>query len=145
MAKPNPVVHFEMGYRDKQRMVDFYTKVFGWQTNMMGPEMGNYVLATTSEADPNDPSGRPKAPGTINGGFYEKKGGTSEAPSVVIAVDDIQQAIKDVQAAGGTILGAMGPDGKNTMEPMMIPNVGLWISIQDTEGNRVSLMQPKGM
>jgi predicted enzyme related to lactoylglutathione lyase len=28
------------------------------------------------------------------------------------------------------------------MEPMMIPGVGLWISFEDTEKNRVSLLQP---
>lgn len=143
MAKPNPVVHFEMGYKDKQRMADFYTKVFGWQTQMTGPEMGNYVVVQTGEGE--NPMSRPTKPGYINGGFYEKKGPSSEAPSVVIAVDDINQAVKDVQAAGGTILGAMGPDGQKTMEPTMIPGVGLWISIQDTEGNRVSMLQPKGM
>jgi predicted enzyme related to lactoylglutathione lyase len=142
MAKPNPVVHFEMGYKDKERMKEFYTKVFGWKTNQMGAEMGNYVVAQTSDSDPNDPAGRPKMPGTINGGFYEKKGPNSEAPSVVIAVDDIKQAVEDVKAAGGQILGGMQPDGERTMEPTMIPGVGLWVSIQDTEGNRVSMLQP---
>ena len=47
----NPVVHFEMPYEDRDRMASFYTKAFGWQTQMFGPEMGNYVVATTSESD----------------------------------------------------------------------------------------------
>jgi len=62
MAKMNPVVHFEMPSEDKNRMANFYTKVFGWQTKMLGPEMGDYVLVTTSESDPNDLTGRPKEP-----------------------------------------------------------------------------------
>src|SRR5437762_2410534 len=100
--KMNPVVHFEMGYEDKQRMVDFYSKTFGWQTQMMGPEMGNYVVAMTSESD--EKTGRPKQPGTINGGFYKKtENPLSHAPSVVVAVDDIHEAMKAVETAGGKI------------------------------------------
>jgi len=37
----NPVVHFEMPAKDRKRMADFYTKVFGWRTQLLGPEMGN--------------------------------------------------------------------------------------------------------
>ncbi len=142
--KPNPVVHFEMGYQDKERMCKFYETVFGWKTQKMGPEMGNYVVATTSESD--EKTGRPKQPGSINGGFYQKtKNPLSHAPSVVVAVDDIHKAMKSLQAEGGKILGAMDQSGKNSMEPQDIPGVGLWISVMDTEGNRLSILQPKGM
>jgi len=40
MGKLNPVVHFEMGYKDQARMVKFYETVFGWETNSMGTDMG---------------------------------------------------------------------------------------------------------
>ncbi len=144
MNKMNPVVHFEMGYEDKKRMADFYSQVFGWKNQMMGPQMGNYVVATTGESD--DPSGRPTKPGYINGGFYQKtENPLSHAPSVVIAVDDIHASMKEVEKAGGKILGGMDQAGKHTMDPQEIPGVGLWISFQDTEGNRVSMLQPKGM
>ena len=43
----NPVVHFEMPAQDRKRMAQFYTRAFGWQTQMMGPEMGDYVVVTT--------------------------------------------------------------------------------------------------
>lgn len=129
-----------MGYNDKARMVKFYQTAFGWETNEMGADMGNYVVAHTTQTDDN---GMVQTPGNINGGFYQKTDDpTSQAPSVVISVDDIQQAMKDVEAAGGKILGGMGPDGKRVMEPQMIPGVGLWISVQDTEGNRISILQP---
>ncbi|HTJ13382.1 MAG TPA: VOC family protein [Dinghuibacter sp.] len=136
----NPVVHFEMGYFDRDRMSQFYESAFGWQLQKMGPEMGNYVLAHTAETDAN---GMVKTPGTINGGFYQKSDSpASHAPSVVIAVQDINAAMEAVKTSGGTILGAMNEKGEQTMEPVMIPGVGLWISIQDTEGNRVSILQP---
>ncbi len=129
----NPVVHFEMPAEDRTRMAKFYTKAFGWQTQMLGPEMNEYVLVTTTE--PGD-DGRPKNPGAINGGFYKKSADMpAQYPSVVIAVGDIKEAMKKVTEAGGKVLG----------EPMEIPGYGLYISFFDTEGNRVSMMQPKTM
>ncbi len=139
----NPVVHFEMGYTDKDRMCTFYETVFGWKTNKMGPDMGNYVTAQTTETDENR---MVKTPGNINGGFYQKtENPLSHAPSIVIAVDDIHASMEEVKKAGGKILGGMDQAGKHSMEPMEIPGVGLWISFQDSEGNRVSMLQPKGM
>jgi len=129
----NPVVHFEMPAEDRNRMAKFYTKAFGWQTQMLGPEMNEYVLVTTSEPGEN---GRPKNPGAINGGFYKKSADMpAQYPSVVIAVGDIKEAMKKVTEAGGKVLG----------EPMEIPGYGLYISFFDTEGNRVSMMQPTTM
>lgn len=136
----NPVVHFEMGYFDSERIKNFYQKAFDWNLQQMGPEMGNYILAGTTETDEN---GMIKKPGTINGGFYQKsESPMSHAPSVVISVPDIKSAMQAVEANGGKILGAMNEKGEMTMEPVMIPGVGLWISIQDTEDNRVSILQP---
>ncbi len=139
----DPVVHFEMGYHDRERMKQFYSGVFGWEMQQMGKEMGNYVVAHTTKTDQ---KGMVQTPGAINGGFYQKtENPLSHAPSVVIAVDDIRKSMKEVEAAGGKILGAMDQSGKNSMEPQDIPGVGLWISIMDTEGNRVSMLQPKKM
>ncbi len=140
MGKMNPVVHFEMGYEDRDRMVKFYETAFGWETTSMGPEMGNYVVAHTTTTDD---QGMVQTPGAINGGFYQKTDDPlSQAPSVVISVDDIQAAMKAVVAAGGKILGGVTSDGSRSMEPQMIPGVGLWISAMDTEGNRFSILQP---
>ena len=126
----DPVVHFEMPAEDKKRMADFYAKVFGWRTQMLGPEMGEYVLATTTEPDE---SGRPKNPGAINGGFFSKSDDKpAQYPSVVIAVEDIKDHMKSVEGAGGKVLG----------EPMEIPGVGQYVSFMDTERNRVSMLQP---
>jgi uncharacterized protein len=129
MGKMSSVVHFEMPYDDRARMAKFYQDAFGWQTRMLGAEMGDYVLATTTETDESGP----KQPGAINGGFFPKKPDwPAQHPSVVIAVDDIQAAMKEVAAAGGKMLG----------EPLPIPGVGQYVSFFDTEGNRVSMLQP---
>src|SRR5262245_59900546 len=141
MGKMNPVVHFEMGYRDRERMSKFYAEAFGWELEQMGPDMGNYVVAHTTETDKD---GMVQTTGAINGGVYKKADEPmSDAPSVVVSVDDVHEAMKAVEAGGGEILGGMGPDGKHTMEPQMIPGVGMWISVKDTEGNRFSLLQAK--
>src|SRR5882724_4004184 len=137
MKKMNPVVHFEMPASDRDRMSKFYAKAFGWKTQQLGAEMGNYVVVSTTETDEKN---RSKTPGAINGGFYEKSG-DNQYPSVVIGVDDIGQAIKDVKAAGGKVLGGHLNNG----EPDEIPGVGLYASFIDTEGNRVSMLQPMGM
>jgi uncharacterized protein len=133
----NPVVHFEMPYEDKQRMADFYKKAFGWQAQMLGPEMGDYVVVTTAEAD--EVTKIPKKPGRINGGLF-KRTKENQVPSVVIAVDDIKKAMKAVEAAGGKVLG-----GRKPGEADDIPGVGLYASIIDSEGNRVSILQPYPM
>jgi len=133
MAEMNPVVHFEMPAEDRKRMADFYTKAFGWETKQLGPEMGDYILVTTTETDE---KGFPKEPGRINGGFFQKTNDMpAQYPSVVIAVADVKNAMKKVEGAGGKVLG----------EPMEIPGVGLYVSFVDTEGNRVSILQPSPM
>ena len=110
----NPVVHFEMPYHDRERMAEFYKSTFGWQTQMMGEEMGNYVLATTTDTGEYGP----KNPGAINGGFFQNKSDwPAQYPSVVISVEAIDEAMRYVITAGGNILG----------EPMEIPGVGQYV------------------
>ena len=126
----NPVVHFEMPAEDRKRMADFYTKVFGWKTQQLGEDMGNYVLATTTDSDE---KGRPKNPGAINGGFFQKTDDKpAQYPSVVIAVEDIKEHMTKVEESGGKVLG----------EPMNIPGVGLYVSFFDKEGDRIAMIQP---
>lgn len=138
--KMNPVVHFEMPAKDKKRASDFYTNVFGWNMNQLGPEMGEYLLANTAESD--EKTGRPKTPGAINGGFFEYKEKEGfQYPSIVVAVDNLQESIKKVEEAGGKVLGGAA----NPPEPDDIPGIGLFVSFIDTEGNRVGMLEPREM
>lgn len=124
----NPIVHFEMPYKDAKRVSDFYSKVFGWGMIGAGQDMGNYILAQTAETDE---KGMVMSPG-INGGFYKWDDKTPE-PSVVISVKNITETMDLIKKSGGGIL----------KEPQEIPGVGLWVSFRDSEGNRVSLLQEK--
>lgn len=125
----DPVVHFEIPYEDAKRITQFYESAFGWQTQILGQEMGNYVLATTALKD----ATKGAHAGAINGGFFKKNPALpAQYPSVVIAVESIRESMKKVTNAGGQILG----------EPMPIPGVGFYVSFYDTEGNRCSILEP---
>ncbi len=128
--KQNPVVHFEMPAKDRKRVADFYAKAFGWNMQQLGGDMGNYVLAGTTDTDD---KGMVKTPGTINGGFFDYKNEPGfQYPSVVISVDNLKESIEKVKKEGGEILG----------EPMEIPGIGTYIAFHDTEGNRVGMLAP---
>lgn len=129
----DPVVHFEMPAADRRRVIEFYTKVFGWKMQELGEDMGHYILAGTTESGPD---GRPTTPGAINGGFFPRtEDERQRSPLITIAVQDIHATIALVRRSGGAV------DG----EPVQIPGVGWYVSFIDTEGNRASLLQPAGM
>ena len=130
----DPVTHFELPGEDMERMKKFYQTAFGWQMQQMGPEMGNYILAHTTETDKD---GMVKTPGNINGGFYKKKGSDQNA-RLTIAVKDIKKAMEAITAAGGKVLGGM----QNPGQPDEIPGVGLYATFIDSEGNHASILQP---
>lgn len=129
--KMYPVVHFEMPYENADRVAKFYKNVFGWEVQLMGENMGNYIVVTTAKDD-----AKANAPrGSINGGFFPKKPDwPAQVPSIVIGVESLEESMKDVKRAGGEVLG----------EPMEIPGVGQYVSFRDTEGNRVSMLQSGG-
>ena len=121
----NRVVHFEIEAKDKERAKKFYTEAFGWKMEEMGTEYKDYLVITTGDM---------KEPGGINGGLYQSRDEKEiNAYRCVIGVDDVEKAMADVKAAGGKILSAKPDD---------IPNVGLYVSCEDTEGNKFTLLQP---
>lgn len=130
MAK-NGVVHFEMAYEDPKRVSEFYSKVFGWDMNVLGAEMGKYILAGTVDVDEKM---MPKEAGAINGGFYEKSQvpPTNQPVHVVVSVDNLEEALKKAEKAGAKI----------TSQPMDIQGIGKYASIVDTEGNNLGVLQP---
>lgn len=128
-----PVIHFEMPAKDNERAGKFYEDVFGWHITHMGPEMGGFSLAFTTETDP--VVRMPKHAGAINGGFY-KRMTDDDTTKLTILVDDIEEMIKKVKEAGGKFL--PGFQGGEVTE---IPGVGKFASFIDTEGNVVTINQ----
>jgi predicted enzyme related to lactoylglutathione lyase len=126
---PNRVVHFEIEATDRERAKNFYAQAFGWQTEQLGEEMGNYVVVTT---------GDPKEPGGINGGIFSAAPGAAKelnAYSCVVGVENIDQAMQKVKSAGGELLG----------DKMDIPTIGTFVRCKDTEGNIFTMLQPLPM
>lgn len=124
----DPVVHFEMPYEDAARVSKFYQDAFGWTMTQMGEELGKYVMAHAAETDEHN---MVKNPVQINGGFFLKNS-PDVGPNVVIAVEDIEASLTKIRDAGAT-----GIDG-----PMDIPGIGKYVTFRDSEGNRVSMLQP---
>lgn len=115
------VVHFEVTADDVVRAKKFY-EIFDWEltdANMPGlPEM-QYLIAKTGE-------GEPGTDGAIMSRQFRKE------PTIIwISVDDLDQMIEKVMAAGGKLAG----------EKQTVPGIGDTVYITDTEGNTVGLIQ----
>lgn len=121
--KKDRVVHFEIPFDNKERIMKFYQEVFGWELIDMPKEM-RYVLVHSAETDSNN---MVKDKGAINGGLFPRE---KEAPNsiIVIGVDSIDQKIKEIEAAGGKLISAKMP----------IPN-GYYARVADSEGNIIGL------
>ena len=124
----DPVIHFEIPADESERARRFYESAFGWKTTPLGPEMGDYVLAFSTETD--EETRLPEVRGAINGGFYPRTQ-PDESVRFTVLVDDIRTTMAKVEAAGGKVLG----------EPFELPGVGLFVNVVDTEGNVAQLNQ----
>ena len=124
----NPVLHFEIPFDDKSRATKFYGECFGWKLQDM-PEM-NYVMAQSTASDENF---RPKEPGAINGGLFQRP---KEAPNpcLYVGVASIDESLKKVERAGGKVVTPKTP----------IPGMGAFARVTDTEGNVVGLFETGG-
>jgi len=118
------VVHFEIPYEDGDRARSFYQAAFGWQLMSM-PDMG-YTLVTTGPGDDQGPS----EPGFINGGMMERQG-EFRAPNIVVEVEDIEDALRAIVDAGGSVVA----------ERQAVGDMGFTAYGRDTEGNVVGLWE----
>ncbi|HEY5906373.1 MAG TPA: VOC family protein [Actinomycetota bacterium] len=121
------VVHFEIPADDVERAKSFYGSVFEWDLNTMQMDEGEYTIATTT---PVDESMMPTEPGGINGGLMRRSDETP-SPVITIDVDDIEQSLKNVEAAGGTTVTPRTP----------IPGMGAFGYFKDPEGNVMGLWE----
>jgi predicted enzyme related to lactoylglutathione lyase len=120
------VVHFEIPADDVGRAKEFYGSVFGWQLQDM-PEM-DYTIIQTTDVDPQ--THMPTEPGAINGGLMRRSDAT-RSPVLTIDVDSIDDALKQVEAAGG---GVVQPRTE-------IPGMGAYAYFTDPEGNTLGLWE----
>jgi len=112
------VVHFEIPADNPQKIIKFYTEVFGWKIEKWGDV--DYWLVDTG----------PKTEPGIGGGIYPKEKPTDGTVNTV-AVTDLEAYMEKVKTAGGQIVGS----------PMDIPKVGRNVMALDAEGNKFGIIQ----
>ncbi len=116
-------VHFEIPADDPEKLMAFYSGVFGWQfqrTPMPGMAGAEYILVQTVE------QGKPG----INGGMYKRMDREDTARSF-IGVSSIDGIISQVTSLGGKVI----------RPKMKIPGVGWAAFIADPEGNPQGVFQ----
>ena len=111
-----PVVHFEIGCRDRGKTAAFFSQLFGWKTQEAGP------------ATMIDTGGR----GGINGHITALGHEPHHYVTVYIQVDDVQAYLNKAQQLGG----------KTLVPPVEIPT-GTFAWFADPEGNTIGLWNPK--
>ena len=125
------VVHFEIPVDDPARAKEFYGSIFDWK--LSDADMGGGVIYTTVNTVETDEQQLPKEPGAINGGIMNRTSDTP-APVLTIQVGSIDEALKKIEAGGGT-----------TVQPRTeIPNMGAFGYFKDSEGNTMGLWEILG-
>ena len=113
------IVHFELTYKNKDLLKDFYSKVFDWKYDTYQPV--NYDLIYTKK-DQKDPG--------IDGGFLEDD---SFGQKVIITMDveDIELVIENIKAHGGVLI--------TPIQDM--PGIGKFAYFKDPEGTIMGIME----
>jgi uncharacterized protein len=123
------IIHFEIPAKNVQALKNFYEAVLGWKiikTPLSG--MDYWIIQTV----PTDDKGMLQRPG-VNGELYPR---TPDMPSATqvnyISVENIDEYITKVTAAGGKIV----------VPKQQVPTVGSIAIAVDPEGNAFGLIQP---
>jgi uncharacterized protein len=122
------VVHFEIPADDLDRAKSFYRSVFGWELQTMPMESGEYTIVKTTAVD--DQTQLPTEPGAINGGMMQRDERV-RSPVITVDVDAIDDALKGIEAAGGSTITPRTP----------IPGMGAFAYFRDPEGNVLGLWE----
>ncbi len=124
----NRVVHFEIHAKDMDTLQKFYQDCFGWEVQVMGKEYGGYrVLMSGSKEDVGVNGGM-----VLRKGDLPKDGAPVNAYVCIIGVKNIDEILRKVDAAGGTV----------ATEKMDVPDVGLLAYRKDPEGNIFGILEP---
>lgn len=110
----HPIVHFEIGCRDRAKTQQFFTDLFGWQ--IQGGPAG--VIDTASQRG---------IPGHITSLGHEPHHYTM----FYVEVDDVQAYLDKATTLGG----------KTLVPPIKIPT-GTFAWLADLDGNTIGLLKP---
>ncbi len=118
-------VHFEVHASNPQKLIDFYSALFGWTFNKW--DGGEYwMIHTGDEAKPG-----------INGGLMPRRGDLP-APNaavnafvITVDVDNVDDCVARAKSHGGSV----------ALPKMPIPGIGWLAYIKDPDGNILGMMQ----
>lgn len=111
---PSPVMHFEIGCRDKEKTAAFYQAVFGWSHTPYGPY--GKMLDTG-------------AAGGIQGHVTALGHEPHTYVTVYVEVADVAAALAAITAHGGQVI----------VGPLPIPDGRQFAWFKDIEGNMLGL------
>ena len=109
----NPIVHFEIGCKDKNKTSEFYSKLFDWKLTDIG-------IASSIDT------------GGISGQIVALGHEPNNYTMFYVEVDDVQKYLDHAVHAGG----------KKLVGPITIPT-GTFAWFSDPEGNMVGLWKSK--
>jgi len=113
----NPVVHFEIGCRDREKTQKFYSDLFDWNMEAQGP------TATIETGDE----------GGIDGHITSLGHEPHNYVTFYVVVDDLQPYLDKAEKMGG----------KTMIPPTKIPENDGWFAwIEDPDGNIIGLWVP---
>jgi len=113
---PSPVVHFEIGCRNREKTRGFYTSLFGWTTQ----DFGNASMIDTGSKE--------GIRGHINSLGHEPHNYTV----IYVQVDDLVASLDKAEKLGG----------KRLIPPTEVPGMGHFAWLKDPEGTVVGLWKP---
>ena len=116
-AGGRPVMHWEIGSGDPEKLHDFYSTLFGWQIDTDTPQ--NYPMVQSGGEF------------GINGGIYEAEMPEHRFLAIYVQVDDLAATLKRAENLGAQYVA----------EIVTVPGIGSFSIIQDPEGLPVGLME----
>jgi predicted enzyme related to lactoylglutathione lyase len=121
------VVHFEIPADDPEKLVDFYTSLFGWKIEKYPMPGGDYWGVMTVPANE---QGMPLEPGAINGGLYKRQQ-PGQQPVNYVSVESVDEYASKAKGLGATVI----------VEKQAVPQMGWFAMLTDPQGNVVGLWQ----
>lgn len=123
MSGANNVAHFSIECDDVERARGFYETVFGWRILPWGPPDYYQIFTGTTE--------QPGILGDLRARSEPLNGSGFRGYVCTIGVESLKEVLARVTAQGGRI----------AHRPYRIEGVGDLAYVEDTEGNRVGVME----
>lgn len=111
-----PVIHFEIGCRDREKSAQFFGELFGWTTQ----EMGQASMIDTGSKD------------GVQGHFTALGHEPHHYVTIYVGVDDVAAYLAKAESLGG----------KTLVPPVEIPT-GTFAWFTDPDGNAIGLWRAK--